>query len=193
MKTIAYIHGLGSSGKSFNHIIKSLPHHNHALIEYDSTQSLMNSLKDVESQLLKLPNDTALVGHSLGGLIATILASTRLETSELVTISSPLAGSKIASILRWIPGYPSVIADITPNSLYISYIRQLELDVPTISLYSTEGHLIPTAAASDGVVSVESQKALRFGYKHEIRANHFEVLMHEKTVSLINNHILEEA
>ena len=73
MKTIAYVHGLNSSHRSFAYLTQNLPEHNIIKINYNSHQSLAESLLEVRKQLPKGP--LTVVGHSLGGLIATILVS----------------------------------------------------------------------------------------------------------------------
>ena len=73
MKTIAYVHGLNSSHRSFAYLMQNLPEHNIIKVEYNSHQSLPESLLQVHKQLPKCP--LTLVGHSLGGLISALLVS----------------------------------------------------------------------------------------------------------------------
>ncbi len=110
-------------------------------------------------------------------------------------ISSPLAGSKVAASLRWLPGQPKIIRDITPTSPKIELISQLKLQLPTLSIISTAGNLsLPVAREhNDGVVTIESQRALSFGKKIEVKANHFEILMHDKTMKLLNDFLFEDS
>ena len=187
MKHVAYIHGLNSTQSSFSYIVKQLPEHHFHLINYQSHQPLAESIIQV---LKQLPREVplSLVGHSLGGVIATLIAADNLEKIErLVTISSPLNGSRAAATLRWIPGSLPVLNDIVPRSALLTRLGGLELKVPTISIISTGGHLPTSPEPNDSVVSVSSQKALRFGKKIEVKANHFEVLLSDVTV----NHIRE--
>lgn len=185
MKHVVYLHGLNSTHSSFSYIIKGLPEHHAHLINYQSHQPLSDSIDQVLKQLPKGETFT-FIGHSLGGVIATLIAADNVErVDRLVTISSPFNGSRAASTLRWIPGCLPVINDIVPRSALISRLGELELKVPTISIISTGGHLPTSPEPNDSVVSVSSQKALRFGKKIEVKANHFEVLLSDVTV----NHI----
>jgi len=188
MKTVAYIHGLNSSHRSFGYLVDKLPEHNIIRVNYDSHQSLIASIAQVCKQLPK-SGTYSLVGHSLGGLIAALIAGDRDDIDELITISSPLGGSKAANIVRWIPGHPEVVADITPNSSFITRVANTTVGIPTLSIISTGGHLNTTNEPNDSVVTIASQKALSYGRKAEVKANHFEVLMHEKTVELVSKHL----
>jgi pimeloyl-ACP methyl ester carboxylesterase len=188
MKTVAYVHGLNSSYRSFAYLTQNLPEHNIIKVDYNSHQSLVDSLLDVRKQLPKTP--LSLIGHSLGGLISTLLVLNEPERFEsLVTISSPLGGSRAANYMRWMPGHPAILDHITPGSAHIQQLATFQTEVPTLSIISTGGHLPMTSEANDSVVTVHSQRALLFGKKIEVKANHFEVLMHEKTLEAIAKHL----
>ncbi len=188
MKTIAWVHGLNSSHRSFSYLIDHLPEHNAVLVNYDSHQPLKKSIGQVMRQL-PTDDDVILIGHSLGGLISAVISDMHKRISSMILISAPLAGSKAANIVRWIPGHPLVMDDITPSSQHIRFIRNYKSAIPTLSIISTGGHLKTTPEPNDSVVTIASQKALTFGAKTEIKATHFEVLMHEEAIGLIHNHI----
>jgi pimeloyl-ACP methyl ester carboxylesterase len=182
---IVYIHGLNQTSHSFNYIRAHLPEHDAVALNYDSHQPLRDSMQEVRDKLPK--GKFVLVGHSLGGVLAILMAAEHVDrVQKVVAISSPLAGSKAASNLRWFPGHPKIIEDITTSSPKIELISQLKLVLPTLSIISTAGDLAIAREPNDGIVTVESQKALHFGKKVEVKANHFEVLMHEKTVKLLH-------
>lgn len=188
---IAWIHGFNSSSRSFNYVVSCLPAHEVVNISYDSHQRLEASLEQVIKQLPKKP--ITLVGHSLGGLISVLVAMKHPErVTKLITISSPLAGSRAAGTLRWIPGYPKVLTDIAPSSKFVLALETVKLETPTLSIISTGGNLSISGEANDSVVTVASQRALKFGKKIEIKANHFEVLCHEKTVKHIQDFLFDE-
>lgn len=191
MKQIVWIHGLNSSSTSFSYIAQKLSEHEAYLIDYQSHQPLTASIAEV---LAKLPKTgrVVLVGHSLGGVIATIIAADYPERVEkLVTISSPIHGSRAAATLRWIPGSLPVLSDIVPNGAIITRCCGLQLKVPTLSIISVGGHLPTSPEPNDSVVSLASQRALKFGKKIEVNASHFEILMHNQTVKAIDDFLFQ--
>lgn len=192
---IVYLHGLNQTSHSFNYLRTQLPAHTATCINYSSHQALRDSMQEIRKQLPK--GEFSLVGHSLGGVLAVLMAAEHAEHADqmqrLVTISSPFAGSKVAAGLRWLPGHPKVIEDLTPSSPKIELIRQLRLTTPTMCLVSTAGALPLSSEPNDGIVTVSSQKALPFGKKAEVKANHFEVLLHERTIKLMRDFLFGDA
>lgn len=187
---IVFVHGFNSSSRSFNYLISQLPDHDIVAINYDSHQPLQASIDACQKLLPKGP--FYIVGHSLGGVIAAHLASEN-EATKLITISSPLAGSRAAMTLKWLPGHPKVMHDITPSAPIIMGLAARKLSLPTLSIVSTGGHLSTSNEPNDSVVTVSSQKGLKYGRKVEVKANHFEVLLHEKTVKHVNDFLFGEA
>ena len=190
MTQVVYIHGLGQTHRSFNYLLTLLPDHDHKMIDYDSQQPLADSIEQVRNRLPR--GDLILVGHSLGGVISAIIAGEDDRIKRLVTISSPVSGSKMASTLRWLPGSLPIMSDIVPKGKYIVLAGNLMLTIPTLSLISTGGHLPTSPEPNDGVVAIESQKGLQFGKKIEVNTNHFEILQHEKTAKHISDFIFAE-
>jgi len=168
-----------------------LPNHSITAIAYKSHQPLLDSIVQVKKQLPK--GEIYLIGHSLGGLIAVLLAAECGDrVNKLVTISAPFAGSRVAHFFRWLPGHPAVLKDIVPNAEKIIMMSQLKLEIPTLSIISVSGGLATASEPNDSVVSISSQKALKFGKKVEVKANHFEVLLHDKTLKLVKDFLFDE-
>lgn len=187
---IVYLHGFNSSHRSFNFIQCKLPAHTIVPISYNSHQPLRDSIDEVRRQLPK--GRFSLVGHSLGGILSVLMAAEHVDrVDNLVSISAPFGGSRAALTLRWLPGHPKVLNDLTPSSPKIELISQLRLKIPTLSIYSTAGDLFTSTEPNDSIVTVSSQKALPFGRKAEVKANHFEVLLHERTVKLLQDFLFE--
>ena len=194
MKNICFIHGLNSSANSFNFVYERLKCDDVVFhkINYDSHQPLVESLTQVIKQLPR-GKKVSLVGHSLGGVIATLVANEcAAQVEKLVTISAPLNGSRAAATLRWLPGSSPVLSDIMPSSKFILQCGELNLEVPTISIISTGGHLPTSGEPNDSVVAVSSQRGLKFGRKVEIKASHFEILMSEKTIKTLSDFLLKD-
>src|SRR4051812_25368241 len=98
--SLYFIHGLNSSHRSFAYLAKELD--GKATINYSSHQPLAQSIAEVAAQIPK-NRPVILIGHSLGGVIAMLIATAKLHNvQKVVTISSPLAGSKAAIVARWL-------------------------------------------------------------------------------------------
>jgi pimeloyl-ACP methyl ester carboxylesterase len=192
MKTVAYIHGLAGSHRSFNYMLRDLPAHKKICINYASHQPLEKSLEQIVHLLPKVV-PISIVGHSLGGIIALLIACQGIINVERVlTISSPIAGSKAASLLRWVPGHPAVMSDVMPHSSRIRELLGSSLQIPVTNIISIGGQLGGSLEPNDSVVAISSQKALPYGTKIEVKANHFEVLSHERTVQIIREALFQE-
>lgn len=189
---IVYLHGFNGSRNGWNHLHSCLPHHKSTFIEYDSHQCLNCSLQQIKKKLPQQP--FSIVGHSLGGVLGTLLAYETKNIRNLIVISAPLAGTCSARFFRWIPGHPRIIDDLVPEENHFQKIKSKKLDVPALSIISTAGHnyFLTPIEKNDGVVSLRSQRALEFGIKVEIEANHFSVLEHERTASVVQSFLFGE-
>lgn len=176
---ICWIHGFNSSHRSFTYLADQHPY-DPVLVNYDSHQPLVKSIEEVRRQVPD--GDVALVGHSLGGVIAVALGhqlAAEGRFPKIATISSPLGGSKAAVALQWLPSQIDVFKDITPTSDIIRRISKNKLHNQLLSIISTSGSLPLSLEPNDSVVTVRSQRALPYGRKVEVKATHFEVLLHD--------------
>lgn len=185
MPKIYFIHGLNSSHRSFTYIAKELDLPL-SKIDYMSQQALGTSIEQVLKQIPK-DEPIILIGHSLGGVIAMNIAHAGVRNvQKIITISSPLGGSRAAIYARWVVSGLPVLNDIVPSSPYIRPLAKLNAPCEVLSIFSTSGSLPTSQEPNDSVVTVASQKALPFAKKIEVKANHFEVLLHDKTVDAIS-------
>ena len=182
MSKICTIHGLNSSYYSFAYLARELEID--SKINYLSFQPLADSLLQVSKQLPK-DEPITLIGHSLGGLIALLLAQNGTHQIErVITISSPVGGSKAAVYARWVASGMPILNDITPNSLHVRALSR-GVSCPVLSVISTGGNLPTSNEPNDSVVTIASQRSLPYGKKVEIKANHFEILLREETIKHI--------
>lgn len=185
--TIVYIPGFNSTTVAFSHIREMLPSHNIILANYDTHQSLRKSIEAV-SALIPKKTPVHIVSHSLGGIIAChVAAANQHQIHKIVSISTPFGGSKAAWIMRWIMRSP-VMGDITPDSVHIRTLNQLELP-PVKSIISTNGSIPMGFEKNDSVVTLNSQLHLQNNERFLVKANHFEVLQHPKTIKIIHDQI----
>ena len=188
MEKIALIHGLNSHSTVFDNLIRKLPNTEIFDINYNSTQPLEKSLFECLTQLPEEP--IHLIGYSLGGVIATILAAAFSNAKSLTTISSPLGGSYTASFLKMMPFSFPILRDICKTSKYINFCKQVKLDIPTLSVVSVDKSIPFPIERGDGILTYSSQTALGFAKHVEIDSNHFDVLEHPKTLDTVSNFIL---
>ena len=182
--TLCFLHGLNSSHHSFAYLAKELG--GTAKIDYRSGQPLQDSVIQVAKQLPK-KGPIVLIGHSLGGVIAMKIALAQThDIQKVVTISAPLGGSMVAFYMRWIASGMSVLDDIMPSSAAMREFQRSQPNCPVLSIVSTTGHMpVISVEPNDSVVTISSQRALPYAKKIEVKANHFEILLHNKTVETI--------
>lgn len=185
--TLCYIHGLNSSHNSFSYLASELG--GTPKINYRSYQHLNESVNQVVKQLPK-SEPLTLVGHSLGGVIAMLIALEKThDIQKVVTLSAPMGGSKFAHWWRWwLHGLP-ILHDLTPGSPAILRFAKEQAPCPVLSVITTAGSLPFSLEPCDSIVTVASQRALSYGKKVEIKANHFEVLTHPRTVEIVRKFV----
>lgn len=188
-----FIHGANASPGSFTYIKEKLREDEAFFdttfvdVNYDCSEKLAGIVKEIANDCSKdIP--ISFIGHSLGGVIATAvtqrirLYELPVDVKKVVTLASPLGGSESADYLKWL--YPSytLFKNISTKNKLITDLKLVGAVVPTLSLVTTSGNnpLYPTA--NDGVVTVNSQRALRGVDYIEVPHNHFEVLLSKNVV-----------
>lgn len=180
-----YIHGANASAVSFNHLKMCLPNHQFADKTYNCFEPLEETItkfgKDLEEE-----SQICIISHSMGGLIGVALSqSFPSKISQLVTISCPFAGSETACHLRLLFPFNTFLKNICTSNSTLHKICGTGAAVPTLNIVSTAGDNLLETDKNDGVVTIRSQKALQKTKQVEIHANHFEILMHQKTMQAV--------
>jgi pimeloyl-ACP methyl ester carboxylesterase len=187
MKQIWYIHGANETPTCFNYIKSELPEHKAIDLEYNCHAPIVSTV----AQIIKtLPKHTELnfVTHSLGGLIAVALSYYH-PVQKIVSLASPFGGSESANYLRFMfPTYGLFKNVATVNPL-IQEISKRGVSVPTLNVVATTGYNPLSAARNDGVITIESQRKLKGATHVEVLHNHFEILLADEVVSLIENFV----
>jgi pimeloyl-ACP methyl ester carboxylesterase len=188
-----YVHGANSTPQSFNFIRSELPRHESLDLSYGPTESVMK----VVDRIVALAQDETsirpiyLVGHSLGGVIAMAVAQRCNRVQRLATIASPFGGSKVASLMRWLTPCP-LFDDIHPASPLMCAVRRAPPIQRCLSIVTTSGGTPLIPEANDGVVSVDSQVALRGPHYINVPVNHFEALLSTEVVDLLSGFLFSE-
>lgn len=195
-KEIWFIHGANASPASFNYIKDHLKKDEHFQswsfidITYNCQEKLPNIVNALTSSLPR-DKEIFLVGHSLGGVLATAVAqrishfNLQPKIAGVITMASPFGGSESADYLKWI--YPAyyLFKSISTQSKMILDLKALGAMAPTLSLVTTSGNNPLISAANDGVVTVNSQRALSRAKYIEVPFNHFEVLVSAETINYL--------
>lgn len=193
MKTIIYIHGANASPLSFNYLAQRLPSHEIQFVTYATFDRVADTIYKIVKDIESFGIDVCLIGHSLGGVIATNVSYASPFVKKIVAISSPHGGSEIAQRLSWFhPRYP-MLKEISPNGEAIAPVAKRGAIVPTMCVVSCGGSTPVFKQLNDGVVTVESQRALRNATAfEELDLNHFETLLSPRTVEIITDFIFKE-
>lgn len=197
--TIIYLHGANSTSTSFN-FIRYRMRENKVVDsvayapEYNPSMSMDQLIPELYGRMnpFHQKDPIFLVGHSLGGVIATLLTywnedvgPEKLNILGVVSIASPFGGSKAANFLKWM--YPSygLFDNVATNSPWIKLMSQKGAIVPTRTIITTAGNSPLIREDNDGVVSVKSQMALKNSEQVLLEHNHFEVLLSDFTAGHI--------
>jgi triacylglycerol esterase/lipase EstA (alpha/beta hydrolase family) len=197
---IWFIHGANATPLSFTHIQASLKLDERfegmkfVNVRYDCQDPISTTTEIIAENL---PDNTPiyLVGHSLGGVLA-VAVSQRVKHFALskdircvVTLASPLGGCEGADYLQWMFPHYHLFKNISTKNRVINDLRSAGAVVPTLNFVTTSGNNPIYPEANDGVVTVNSQRALRGAKKMEAPFNHFEVLLSEDIATHIKNAI----
>ena len=188
MKNILFIHGAGASPQSFRFIIQNLDPHNAILPQYEPNESVEHVVERVSKSIEHL-EDVTVVGHSLGGIIAMGLAE-QANVSRLFTMSSPFGGHPAALVMGLWTDHV-MFKDLSPYGRTIRGLQKKATNAnkPHIAIVTTKG-LPFFGADNDGVVTIGSQQSLIGPLYETMNLNHFEVLMDDRTISMLSSFII---
>jgi pimeloyl-ACP methyl ester carboxylesterase len=178
-----FIHGAGSSPLSFNWLKARLHAPEVVDIAYDNQTPLIDTIRAVRTAVKKEEIPPFIIGHSLGGVIAASVAQ-RAPVAKIVTMATPFGGSFAATIMRWFMP-TQLMRDISQQSPVLKSLQDNPPTVPMLS-FVTDSNLTIMGERTDGVVTVNSQTALKGPTYVNIPVNHFEVLLAPEVVEQIN-------
>ena len=136
MEIIIFIHGANSTRQSFSYLTQLVTPGHHEFYEYETG----TPVEEIVTNLIKLIGDrqVILVGHSLGGIIAT-LASQQIpeKVKKLVTLSTPFLGSKSADYLKWVIPHYLLFRQISTKNPILKRLKETGATVPTLNFATT--------------------------------------------------------
>ena len=186
---IVYIHGASATSESFNYIREHIGGDD-LVINYDSALGFENNLEMMQA-LLTDEDEMFFIAHSLGGIYSLHL-SNLLPSQVLgaVTLSTPYGGAEHADFVKYFLPFSKLLRDIGPNSWPMRQADNIEIHHPWCNIVTTKGNAPWIHGKNDGVVTVASQRHHSEGMELiEIDYNHYEVVLSEHVVKLIQERI----
>lgn len=178
MTTILFIHGANSTRRTFNYLRQGLVQHEAEFFEYNTHVPCSANIKFAQA-MVDQTNPDVIIGHSLGGIIATYLTT----EAKKITIATPFGGSALAN---WFPMYSQLMRDVATTSPLIRGLRDKTVDGARFLSVVANGL---DGNGFDGVISTRSQMALTGPQYLVVDLNHFEVMVDDQIITTINEFI----
>jgi pimeloyl-ACP methyl ester carboxylesterase len=174
------IHGAFSSPRIFNYLKHNIGKgYRWHFLDYQNETS---GLKDIITSI-KPPKSAHIVGHSMGGLIALGLAN-QPWVQSITTIATPLGGVDV-NLLQSYLSRSEFVKEISSNGEFIRHLNKMLINKPVQHLISAAGFSPWIYEPNDGVITLRSQRAMKFGEVHDVFANHAEIMLDDTTVSYL--------
>ena len=185
--TLVYIHGASATSESFNYIRSKLG--NGIDINYDSRNGFENNLNDMTEQL-KGVKDIAFVAHSLGGIYSLHIANAiPKQVKGAVTLSTPYGGAEVAEFAKYFLPFSRLMRDIGPSSWAMKAATNIKIQHPWTNVVTVKGQSPFIIEPNDGVVTISSQKHHADMELVEVDYNHYEVVLSDKIVDIIQERV----
>jgi pimeloyl-ACP methyl ester carboxylesterase len=184
---IVYIHGANATSKSFNYIRSKLG--NGIDIDYDSRNGFENNLKAMQSKLAGQGN-LVFVAHSLGGIYSLHLANMMpMAVKGAITLSTPYGGAKAAEVVKLFLPFSRLMQDISPSSWAMKQASRMQILHPWTNIVTVIGQSPFIHEPNDGVVTIASQRHHADMELVEVDCNHYEVVLSDAVVDLIEERV----
>jgi len=184
---LVYIHGANATSESFNYIKSKLG--TGLDINYDSRNGFENNLKDMQLTLQD-HKDVVFVAHSLGGIYSLHLANLMPTVVKgAVTLSTPYGGAEVADYAQYFLPFSRLMRDIGPSSWVMKQASKIKIQHPWTNIVTVKGQSAFMHEPNDGVVTIASQKHHADMELVEVDYNHYEVVLSDIVVGLIQERI----
>ncbi len=187
---IVYIHGATATATSFNYIIEHINESGMPL-SYNSSDGFANNLTEMSAAIQRLRGPVFFVAHSLGGVYALHLSQQIPDrVAGAVTLSTPYGGSREADMVRMFLPNSQLMRDISPGSDPMSAMSNMTVPANWTNVVTTQGSNPFIAVGNDGVVTVDSMRALGDRMRLiELDLNHYEVVLSPQVIKIIRDRI----
>ena len=143
---------------------------------------MLDQLKDVK--------DIAFVAHSLGGIYSLHIANAMPnQVNGAVTLSTPYGGAEVAEFAKFFLPFSRLMRDIGPSSWVMKQADKIKIQHPWTNIVTMKGQSPFMAEHNDGVVTIASQKHHKDMELVEVDYNHYEVVLSDKVVTLIQERL----
>ena len=184
---IVYIHGANATSESFNYIRNKLG--SGIDINYDSRNGFENNLKDMQATL-DGQTDLVFVAHSLGGIYSLHLANAMPEAVKgAITLSTPYGGAAVADYAKYFLPFSRLMRDIGPSSWAMKQADKIKIQHPWTNIVTVKGQSPFMHEPNDGVVTIASQRHHADMELIEVDFNHYEVVLSDVVVGLIQERV----
>jgi pimeloyl-ACP methyl ester carboxylesterase len=180
---LVYIHGASATSESFNYIKSKIG--DGIAVNYDSRNGFENNLAAIKEQIGKT-KDVFFIAHSLGGIYSLHLANAiPKQVLGAVTLSTPYGGAEVAEFAKFFLPFSRLMRDIGPSSWVMRQADRIKIQHPWTNVVTVKGQSPFMAEANDGVVTIASQKHHKDMELIEIDYNHYEVVLSDRVVDII--------
>ena len=184
---IVYIHGANATSESFNYIRNKLG--SGIDVNYDSRNGFENNLKDMQAAL-DGQTDLVFVAHSLGGIYSLHLANAMPEAVKgAITLSTPYGGAAVADYAKYFLPFSRLMRDIGPSSWAMKQADKIKIQHPWTNVVTVKGQSPFMHEPNDGVVTIASQRHHADMELIEVDFNHYEVVLSDVVVGLIQERV----
>ena len=184
---IVYIHGANATSESFNYIKNKLG--GGIDVNYDSSNGFENNLKDMQAAL-DGQTDLVFVAHSLGGIYSLHLANSMPNAVKgAITLSTPYGGAAVADYAKYFLPFSRLMRDIGPSSWAMKQADKIKIQHQWTNVVTVKGQSPFMHEPNDGVVTIASQKHHADMELIEVDFNHYEVVLSDVVVGLIQERV----
>lgn len=185
---IVYIHGASATAESFTHIrqhVRETFKERDIMLEYKSDDGFDYNLEQMKEKL-DGKKKLFFISHSLGGIYALHLANHFKETTVGgVSLSTPYGGSRQADFAKYFVPFNRLMHDIGTMSAPMMESMVLPPPKNWTQVISTVGQSPWVHGDNDGVVTLTSMRSREDFEQIELKLNHYEIVISDKTVEII--------
>jgi hypothetical protein len=106
-----------------------------------------------------------------------------------VTLSTPYGGAEVADYAQYFLPFSRLMRDIGPSSWSMRQADRIKIQHPWTNIVTVKGQSPFMLASNDGVVTIASQKHHADMELVEVDYNHYEVVLSDIVVGLIQERI----